>query len=111
MKYDSRDERFVELLPSDTDAPSATDAEVADLSEAFYNLFEDVQPLGQRDIAYFQGLLLDFGHHLDLHEELKRFQAWSLDKGDSAAQYPRSRFRDWLRRALAYRRHYGGAGR
>lgn len=111
MKDDPCDRRLVELLPSDTEAASATDAEVADLSEVFYNLFDDVRPLGQRDLAYFHGLLIDFGHHLDLGDELKRFQAWSLDKGDGAAQYPRSRFRGWLRRAMDYRRHYGGAGR
>lgn len=111
MNDDPRDCRLVELLPSDTEASHATGDDVADLSEIFYNLFDDVRPLGQRDFAYFHGLLTDFGHQLDLVDELKRFQAWSLDKGNGAVQYPRSRFRDWLRRALDYRRHYGGAER
>jgi hypothetical protein len=111
MNSDSRDRQLIDLLPSDTDVASATAGEIADLSEIFYNLFDNVRPLGQRDLAYFHGLLTDFGQHLDLGDELKRFQAWSLDKGDGAVPYPRSRFRDWLRRALDYHRHYGGAGR
>jgi hypothetical protein len=101
----------IELLPGDTPEPAVTSCDVADLTESFYLLFSDVRPLGQRDLAYFHGLLEDFGYQLDLGEELKRFQAWSLDKGDGTVKHPRSRFRDWLRRALDYRRHYATSGR
>lgn len=107
MTRDEPNAEAGELLPSDTPSIDVTPALVADLSERFYLLFADVKPLGQRDLAYFHGLLTDFGASLDLANELKRFQAWSLDKGDGTLQYPRSRFRDWLRRTLEYRRIYG----
>ena len=107
MTSETHDAEPGEILPSDTPRVRVTAADVAGLSERFYDLFDDVHPLGQRDLAYFSALLTDFAHHLDLAEELKRFQAWSLDKGDGVVQHPRSRFRDWLTRALDYRRHYG----
>lgn len=111
MMHDPRDVRLIEILPSDTRPAAMTNEHVADLSESFYLLFSDVRPLGQRDLAYFHGLLTDFDHLLDVTEELKKFQAWSLDKGDGKLQNPRTRFRGWLRNAVDFRRHDHGANR
>ena len=99
----------MELLPEMRHHPPVTPAtpeKVANLIERFYDLFPDAAPLGDRDFAYFGTLARDFGEGLDLDEEIKRFHAWSLDKAPGPVKYPRSRFRDWLRRTRHYRRHY-----
>lgn len=98
-----------ELVPRvDQGAPvtPATPDTVANLIELFYDLFPDASPLGNRDFAYFGTLARDFGESLDISEELKRFHAWSLDKAPGQVKYPRSRFRDWLRKTRQYRRYY-----
>jgi hypothetical protein len=107
MTHERQESSINELLPSDVEIIVPTSIDIANLSEIFYDLFSDIRPLGQRDLAYFRGLLVDFGHH-DIREELKRFHAWSLDKGDGAVQNPRSRFRSWLRRTRDNSRYYGG---
>jgi len=96
-----------ELLPPSAPTPVVTADDVAALSECFYDLFSDVRPLGARDLEYFRNLLTDFSATVDIGNELKRFQAWSLDKGATANPYPRSRFRDWLSRTRQYK-HYTG---
>ena len=70
-----------ELLPPSAPTPTVTADDVAALSERFYDFFSDVPPRGARDLEYFRGLLLDFSASVDIADELKRFQAWSLDKG------------------------------
>ena len=95
-----------EIMPANPPPILPLPTTVADLGARFYEIFCDVSPLGTRDIAYFEALLEDFAHELDIHDELKRFHAWSLDKGIGAVKYPRSRFRDWLRRSRTFQRHY-----
>jgi|GEM_PF-5889917 len=93
------------LLSANPPPIAATRAAVQDVSAHFYELFSDLKPGGPRDLAYFEKLIEDFAHEVDIVEELTRFQAWSLDKGVNAVQYPRSRFRAWLQRARLYQRH------
>ena len=98
---------MTELLPPSTPTPTVTADDVATLSECFYDLFSDAPPRGARDLEYFRSLLSDYGASVDIGDELKRFQAWSLDKGTTASMYPRSRFRDWLKRTRQYKHHTG----
>ena len=99
------------ILPADTPSIRVIADSVSRLSERFYNLFNDVRPQGQSDLVYFHGLMTDFGGHLDVAEELMRFQAWALDQGDGTPQNPRRSFRDWLRRTSSYRRGDGNGRR
>ena len=101
---DSRLDDFSEMIPSDPPPVPATMLDIAALSTLFYERFGDVVPLGKPDRMYFDGLMNDFGVELNLDEEMKRFVAWSLDKG-GIVQYPRSRYRDWLCRARDRRRN------
>lgn len=92
----------IEIMTASPPPKLATTMEVADLKVQFYTLFTDVKPLGAREQGYFEGLLLDFAHEIDVIDELKSFHAWSLDKG---SVNPRSKFREWLKRSRRYNRH------
>lgn len=82
-------------------------AEAPDFLEAFYALFLESPPSGKRDISYALALIEDFGMDLDIFEELKNFHAWTLDRPNGGAFYPRSQFRRWLKRARSYKFHLG----
>ena len=79
--------------------PCLTTATAAELGARFYHVF--ASPHRDGDLLYFSELLSGFGDQIDLMEEMMRFQAWSLDKGDPV-RYPRAKLRDWLLRSRKF---------
>ena len=70
----------------------------------FRRFFGGETPL-EADAVYFRELDNDFGHAIDIKEELKRFHAWALDHGHAKLANPRHRFRSWLHRAIQFGNH------
>jgi len=66
------------------------------LQQLFCRLLPDVIDRGEGDTAYFVCLVQDFGQHIDLSGEMKKFQAWQLDQPQPLRSNYRSRFRQWL---------------
>lgn len=58
-----------------------------------------------KDRGYFWQLFDDFSKELNILEELKQYQAWTLDQPPEKKIHYRSRFRSWLKTALQFRRY------
>lgn len=84
------------------DNPSTPMMDVVALNATFRRFFGTSNAVGPADFAYFEELISDFGDELDVNEEMKRFQAWTLDHGYSTVPNPHHRFRSWLHRARQY---------
>ncbi len=79
-------------------------SEIDRLIETFYCLFDDYEPLGDKDRKYFATLIEEFGGTIDIEYEIKQFYAWLLDRPSEGSTPLRTRFRAWLKTAAAYKK-------